>query len=261
MKTTSFIIAALLFSSGLLLAQNEKKPVKVRIKKVENINGVQKTTDTTFTTSEWDTLQAIPKGMQMARIQKSDKPGEKELFILEDISMDSMQDLKELEWVTETLNKDLEGLNEKAGKGASTKVIIVDSELEEPDAENTKHSPKNYTKVIVIKKIEVLDPSKEELKQIGKMDNTAKAELEIQELNLAPNPSNGHTEISLVLPKKGNTTISVYSIDGKKIYEEKLNDFTGKYHKQLDLSANPKGIYFLNVRQNHESITKKLIVQ
>lgn len=253
MKTTTFIIAALLFSSTLLLAQNEKKQVTIRIKKVQIVNGVEKVMDTTFTTTDQD---VIVKDLPQVNIQMLKAPEGVPAVITEDISIDELPQSEEMEWLQTELGEELKKMPNEA---SCKQIIIVESNTETSD-ENSKASPKKLTKVI-IRTQKVTDPTKEELKLLGKSENTQVPPLELRELSFAPNPSNGITGIELVLPKKGPTTISVYNLNGVLVYEEKLEDFTGRYQKQLDLSQQPKGIYFLSVTQNDESITKKLILE
>src|SRR6218665_183709 len=50
MKTTLLSGALLFFYAGLLSAQSQQKKATVHIKKVEKVNGVEKITDTTYTT-------------------------------------------------------------------------------------------------------------------------------------------------------------------------------------------------------------------
>ncbi len=253
MKTTNIIITTLLFSSMLVISQNEKKPVKVRMKKVENINGIEKVTDTTFTTTDYYSIDGIPEMEENEKKMKSQ---------MEIITMNSNGevDTKKMNWtrleMEEQLTKALKEENLKSGER-----MIIDIEKENEGTENEKVGPKKYSKVIIIKHIDVVDLNDEELKLIGQNTSKADQKLELMDVNLIPNPSNGITGISLFLPKKGPTTIRVYNLNGQLIHEDHLNDFTGKYSKQLDLSAQPKGIYFLHVRQNNESVTKKIILE
>jgi len=46
-----------------------------------------------------------------------------------------------------------------------------------------------------------------------------------------------------------------------KIINEDLQQFIGEYTKQIDLSNNAKGIYFLEITTNNGVVNKKLILQ
>lgn len=252
MKTTSLIIAALLFSTSLVIAQNEKKPMKVRIKKVQLVNGVEKVIDTTFTTND---PALIIKDLPELNLDVVKSTAGESTIITEDIAVGELLLTEEMQW----LQSELGELKPQPNSGECKKIVMVETSSETSD-EHTKAGPKKLTKII-IKTHKVLDPTKEELKLLGINDTEYNPSLELRELSFAPNPSNGITGIELVLPKKGPTTISVYNINGALVYEDKLGDFTGRYQKQLDLSAQPKGIYFLRVEQNDAYITKKLIIE
>lgn len=85
--------------------------------------------------------------------------------------------------------------------------------------------------------------------------------LEIESLRFSPNPGNGQFNLSFYLPEEGKTMIRVFDSAGNQVYKEKLNKFSGSYNGVVDISAEPKGIYFLQVEQNGKSISKKLVVQ
>ncbi len=261
MKTTNIIIAALLFSGQVLLAQNEKRPHTVRIKKIENINGVQKITDTTFTTTSFDTLQMLPEGLQHA---KENLPADIQIhtIILDDKNSEGSESAEfNFDWVSKNLNEDLEKLKDENSEGKTAKVIVREYENTGEQESPEKISPKKYTRVIVIKKLEILDLTNEEFKLIGKQNGKPTASLTVESLQLSPNPSSGGVDIRLYLPKKGITTISVYNSSGQEVHTEALGEFTGTYAGSLDLSAQPRGVYFLHVQQNNESISKKILLQ
>ncbi len=85
--------------------------------------------------------------------------------------------------------------------------------------------------------------------------------LKIERLEFYPNPNNGKFNLNFVLPEKGNTKITVFDSDGKEVYKEALSGFTGEYNKSIDISAEGKGIYLLNVEQGDKVINRKLIVK
>ena len=55
--------------------------------------------------------------------------------------------------------------------------------------------------------------------------------------------------------KKKNGTIP------KELINDNLEQFISEYTKQIDLSNNAKGIYFLEIETNDGVINKKLILQ
>ena len=51
------------------------------------------------------------------------------------------------------------------------------------------------------------------------------------------------------------------NVIGEELINENLEQFVGEYTKQIDLSNNAKGIYFLEIETNEGVINKKLILQ
>jgi hypothetical protein len=50
-------------------------------------------------------------------------------------------------------------------------------------------------------------------------------------------------------------------MEGKNVYEENLPGFTGTYKKEIDISNNASGVYFIKVSQNGHSMFKKMILE
>lgn len=71
--------------------------------------------------------------------------------------------------------------------------------------------------------------------------------------NIIPNPSNG--KFQLVTDDLQSAKIKIHNITGEIIYE------TEKKHPEIDLSFQPKGIYFISVHSEDKFYHKKLIIQ
>ncbi len=54
--------------------------------------------------------------------------------------------------------------------------------------------------------------------------------------------------------------VRILNIVGGELVNEELQQFIGEYTKQIDLSNNAKGIYFLEIETNNGVINKKLIL-
>ena len=252
MKTSTFILAAILLSTGVIFAQDAKKPVTVRIKKVENVNGVSKITDTTFTVTD---TKDLPKEISVTKITGSPGAGATVINIEGEDGPIRVEDLPDMEWVEAEL---AEG---RAGAKTSKKIVLVECESgTAKDGDQRKSNRKQQT-VIIVKKVMIDDPSENEIKQLGK-GTKANTGLEVSQLDVAPNPSQGGiTGITFFLTDRGATNIQVYNVEGKVVYEEHLPDFSGRYHKEIDLGGQSKGIYFLSVKQNDKQLTKKIILE
>ena len=51
------------------------------------------------------------------------------------------------------------------------------------------------------------------------------------------------------------------NVIGEELINENLEQFIGEYTKQIDLTNNTKGIYFLEIEMDDGVINKKLILQ
>ena len=80
-------------------------------------------------------------------------------------------------------------------------------------------------------------------------------------MNFYPNPSNGKFNLSFNLPEKQDTEITILNVEGKVVYKEKLNQFSGNYDKEIDISKNAKGVYFVKVDQGKHAQVKKIILE
>lgn len=85
--------------------------------------------------------------------------------------------------------------------------------------------------------------------------------LEIERLNVFPNPTNGLFELRFNLPAQGNTTIRIFNVAGAEIYRSELGRFTGDFRDRIDIGSQMKGSYFIMIQQGKRSISKKLILQ
>ena len=55
--------------------------------------------------------------------------------------------------------------------------------------------------------------------------------------------------------------IKLLNVIGQVIYEEGLNQYTGKYQKTIDISKQATGIYTLQLISNEGIINKKIIIE
>jgi hypothetical protein len=77
--------------------------------------------------------------------------------------------------------------------------------------------------------------------------------------NVYPNPSEGIFTVQYSAdPKNSIRSFEVYNLIGEKVYESRSGSVQGTV---MDLSMQPKGVYYLSVKTAAESFTKKLIIQ
>ena len=76
-----------------------------------------------------------------------------------------------------------------------------------------------------------------------------------------PNPSDNLFNIEFVSNRLQNLNIKVLNVLGEDVFVEYLDQFSGKYVQQVNLSNKAKGIYLLEIETNQGLINKKLILQ
>lgn len=90
---------------------------------------------------------------------------------------------------------------------------------------------------------------------------SSNSNLAVNDLRLAPNPSNGMFNVSFDLPERGDAEMQVMDVNGNVVYKETLNDFSGMYQKDFDISGKAKGVYFLQILQNGKAFSRKIVTQ
>jgi hypothetical protein len=77
-----------------------------------------------------------------------------------------------------------------------------------------------------------------------------------------PNPTSGLSVVKVNLEKPSPLSLAVYSLTGKKVFEQDLGIAgTGVHDLTIDCSAFNAGIYFYTVKAGETSITRKLVVK
>lgn len=86
-------------------------------------------------------------------------------------------------------------------------------------------------------------------------------ELALNKIEFAPNPNDGQFNLEFDLPEKMNTRVMVLDQMGRKVYEEELRNFDGRYSNRIDISSQQNGVYFLIIAQGDKQFTKKIVKQ
>lgn len=85
--------------------------------------------------------------------------------------------------------------------------------------------------------------------------------LELEKLVFAPNPSDGKFTLKFNTPDGGKTSISIYDVNGTGVYNETIRNFDGAYNKEIDISSEGHGTYFLKIQQGKKFSTRKIILE
>jgi len=83
----------------------------------------------------------------------------------------------------------------------------------------------------------------------------------IANLEVYPNPSRDIFNVSFISEDTQDLKVRILNVIGEELISEDLQQFVGEYTKQIDLTNNAKGIYFLKIETNDGVINKKLILQ
>ncbi|MCF8452404.1 MAG: T9SS type A sorting domain-containing protein [Pedobacter sp.] len=104
--------------------------------------------------------------------------------------------------------------------------------------------------------IRLSDAEKTQLKTITGLENTENL-LDVKDLTLFPNFSNGKLGISFNLESKGPIKLKILNTDLKPLFTDELSNFNGSYMKQIPLAEN--GVYYITIEQNKVWFIKRLV--
>ncbi len=84
--------------------------------------------------------------------------------------------------------------------------------------------------------------------------------LELQNAKVFPNPTDGVFALSFQA-ESGPVSISIADVNGKVVYQEKNDNATGSYNRDIDLKGLPLGNYVISVRQGDKVFTQQISKQ
>ena len=80
-------------------------------------------------------------------------------------------------------------------------------------------------------------------------------------MNLHPKPNDGLFIIRFESDENAKTTITVTDANGKKVLEEKLGKFSGKYEKEVDLKQYGSGLYTITIQSGDNVNVQKVMIK
>lgn len=89
----------------------------------------------------------------------------------------------------------------------------------------------------------------------------SKEPLELEEINMFPNPSNGKFTLKMQSESDAKVSVRILDVEGKTVYNQKLKPSGGLCTQEIDISGEAKGMYFLNIEQKGKYLSRKIIVQ
>jgi len=76
-----------------------------------------------------------------------------------------------------------------------------------------------------------------------------------------PNPNTGQFILEMDLQEKTKLSIKLYHFTGQLIHSEVIDNVTGNYTQQMDLSRYAKGIYYVQIMTEKGFVTSKVVYQ
>ena len=104
---------------------------------------------------------------------------------------------------------------------------------------------------------EVVELASEEKAQ--QRETPKPSELQLQSLNLFPNPTAGPLNIRFEA-EAVPTTVRIMDVTGKVVYTKTMNQFTGYFNEPVELFGNQPGNYLLTIQQGEQVISRKVIL-
>ena len=81
----------------------------------------------------------------------------------------------------------------------------------------------------------------------------------VNALTIAPNPASNNLNLTFFTSHNDDIKIEIYNVLGKHIYNESLTDFSGNYHKTINIEKLSQGIYFLKITSSNGISVRKII--
>ena len=75
-----------------------------------------------------------------------------------------------------------------------------------------------------------------------------------------PNPSVGLSTLTFKHDGTGELSITIFDLNGKKVYIQDKVDFEGYYEEQINISNQPSGLYIVELDFNGKKFTKELTI-
>lgn len=172
---------------------------------------------------------------------------------MEDMEIDSYHDLSEAMQGFEP-GQEIKISFERDGKTKREKVVL--GEKKSMIWVHSDDADENIDIDIVIREFED-EEAGENLRQF--MESPS---LTINDFSYFPNPNDGKFRLRFELPERGDLNIRVYTTEGKVLYEEFKQGFSGAYNEQIDISDFvSEGVLFLQITQNGKGMADKIIIR
>lgn len=83
----------------------------------------------------------------------------------------------------------------------------------------------------------------------------------VYNVNVYPNPNNGQFNINFTMENAADIKISAYNLVGQQVFERTIENFSGAYTQEMDMSGLAKGVYTIHFETGTTKINRKVVVQ
>jgi len=80
-------------------------------------------------------------------------------------------------------------------------------------------------------------------------------------VNIVPNPNQGEFTMEFITDHSDDYIIELVNSVGQVIYTKQLDDFSGEYRYEFDLSAESAGVYFLKITGEKDNSVHRVVVK
>ena len=91
-------------------------------------------------------------------------------------------------------------------------------------------------------------------------DGLAIGDFELGELEVWPNPTQGIVNIHINTATNNPVAISLFDIQGRKVFSTTKKATSGTFTNRLDFSAVANGVYLLDIQQGNKKTTKRIVI-
>jgi hypothetical protein len=295
---TAVLLAFILFSATIAFAQEQSVKVtnengKVHIETKSVHNGQTVTRDTTFNADDNTDVDKIiddfagmkDKGgkKQLSISSKNDKGKQKKVIIDMDIPELSEADQQKIHEDISRSMEDLQrGLHDMK-KSLQNMDIHIDNDLDNMDFSFNFEMPdihgddeidslrdKNHVIIVgdenekapVLEKVITKNGKQVFVYKRDRPEPKADMNAEwIEDFKVYPNPSSGKFTVKFHVPSKTDLKITVTDNKVKSVYSDSVKSFSGNYSKEINLSDAAKGTYFINISNDDNSFSKKIVIE
>ena len=161
--------------------------------------------------------------------------------------------------VDEKLNTEIQKVLKAAG--AEGESLKIDKTVCVTNSQSGDKTNNRIEKIIIVKTSKISEPSAKDLNSLGIKYAEPNKMLDLNTLEVSPNPNTGKFNLKFDLASQGDVLINIIAPDGKIVFSESLRNFSGNYNKEIILSKQNTGIYYLKIQQNQKTAVKKLVIE